>query len=121
MCGFGGYLGSIRDGKPLLERMTAAIGHRGPDERGIFTAPGAGLGHVRLSIVGLGDGQQPMSNPSGELTIAFNGEIFNYVELRDELRARGRQFRTSSDTEVILHLYEEMGEDCLSLLNGDFA
>ncbi|RVI46933.1 asparagine synthase (glutamine-hydrolyzing), partial [Sinorhizobium meliloti] len=121
MCGFGGYLGSIRDGKPLLERMTAAIGHRGPDERGIFTAPGAGLGHVRLSIVGLGDGQQPMSDPSGELTIAFNGEIFNYVELRDELRARGRRFRTSSDTEVILHLYEEMGEDCLSLLNGDFA
>lgn len=121
MCGFGGYLGSIRDGKPLLERMTAAIGLRGPDERGIFTAPGAGLGHVRLSIVGLGDGQQPMSDPSGELTIAFNGEIFNYVELRDELRARGRRFRTSSDTEVILHLYEEMGEDCLSLLNGDFA
>lgn len=62
-----------------------------------------------------------MSDPSGELTIAFNGEIFNYVELRDELRARGRRFRTSSDTEVILHLYEEMGEDCLSLLNGDFA
>ncbi|WP_324764595.1 asparagine synthase (glutamine-hydrolyzing) (plasmid) [Sinorhizobium meliloti] len=121
MCGLGGYLGSIRDGKPLLERMTAAIGHRGPDERGIFTVPGAGLGHVRLSIVGLGDGQQPMSDPSGELTIAFNGEIFNYVELRDDLRARGRRFRTSSDTEVILHLYEEMGADCLSLLNGDFA
>ncbi|WP_027998479.1 asparagine synthase (glutamine-hydrolyzing) [Sinorhizobium arboris] len=121
MCGFGGYLGSIRDGKPLLERMAAAIGHRGPDERGIFTTPGAGLGHVRLSIVGLGDGQQPMSDPSGELTIAFNGEIFNYVELRDELRAKGRRFRTASDTEVILHLYEELGEDCLSLLNGDFA
>ncbi len=62
-----------------------------------------------------------MSDPSGELTIAFNGEIFNYVELRDDLRARGRRFRTSSDTEVILHLYEEMGADCLSLLNGDFA
>ena len=121
MCGFSGYLGSIRDGRVLLERMTAAIAHRGPDEHGIFTTPEAGLGHVRLSIVGLGDGQQPMSDASGDLTIAFNGEIFNYVELRDELRARGRRFRTSSDTEVILHLYEEMGENCVSVLNGDFA
>ncbi|APG95050.1 asparagine synthase (glutamine-hydrolyzing) [Sinorhizobium americanum] len=121
MCGFSGYFGSIRDGRALLETMTAAIAHRGPDEQGIFTAPEAGLGHVRLSIVGLGDGQQPMSDASGELTIAFNGEIFNYVELRDELRARGRRFRTSSDTEVILHLYDEMGEACVSLLNGDFA
>lgn len=101
--------------------MTAAIAHRGPDEHGIYIAPQAGLGHVRLSIVGLGDGQQPMPDASGELTIAFNGEIFNYVELRDELRARGRRFRTSSDTEVILHLYDEMGEDCVSVLNGDFA
>ncbi|OAP39844.1 asparagine synthetase B [Sinorhizobium glycinis] len=121
MCGFSGYFGSIRDGRPLLGRMTAAIAHRGPDEQGIFTSPEAGLGHVRLSIVGLGDGQQPMSDASGELTIAFNGEIFNYVELRDELRAKGRRFRTSSDTEVILHLYDEMGEECVSLLNGDFA
>ncbi|TCN33297.1 asparagine synthase (glutamine-hydrolyzing) [Sinorhizobium americanum] len=121
MCGFSGYFGSIRDGRALLETMTAAIAHRGPDEQGVFTAPEAGLGHVRLAIVGLGDGQQPMSDASGELTIAFNGEIFNYVELRDELRARGRCFRTSSDTEVILHLYEEMGDDCVSLLNGDFA
>lgn len=121
MCGFGGYFGSIRDGRALLESMTAAIAHRGPDEQGIFTAPEAGLGHVRLSIVGLGDGQQPMSDASGELTIAFNGEIFNYVELRDELRAKGHRFRTSSDTEVILHLYDEMGENCVSLLNGDFA
>ncbi|MCZ4090876.1 asparagine synthase (glutamine-hydrolyzing) [Sinorhizobium psoraleae] len=121
MCGFGGYFGSVPDGRALLEKMTAAIAHRGPDEEGVFTAPQAGLGHVRLSIVGLGDGQQPMSDATGELTIAFNGEIFNYVELRDELRAKGRRFRTSSDTEVILHLYEEMGEDCVSRLNGDFA
>ncbi|MDK1492347.1 asparagine synthase (glutamine-hydrolyzing) [Sinorhizobium sp. 7-81] len=121
MCGFGGYFGSVPDGRVLLEKMTAAIAHRGPDEEGVFTAPQAGLGHVRLSIVGLGDGQQPMSDATGELTIAFNGEIFNYVELRDELRAKGRRFRTSSDTEVILHLYDEMGEDCVSRLNGDFA
>lgn len=121
MCGFGGYFGAVRDGRALLERMTAAIAHRGPDEQGLFTAQDAGLGHARLSIVGLGDGQQPMSDATGELTIAFNGEIFNYVELREQLRAKGHRFRTSSDTEVILHLYDEMGEDCLSVLNGDFA
>lgn len=121
MCGFGGYFGLVRDGRALLERMTAAIAHRGPDGQGFFTAKAAGLGHARLSIVGLGDGQQPMSDATGELTIAFNGEIFNYVELREQLRAKGRQFRTSSDTEVILHLYDEMGEDCVSMLNGDFA
>lgn len=121
MCGFGGYFGTVRDGRALLERMTAAIAHRGPDEQGFFTARTAGLGHARLSIVGLGDGQQPMSDASGELTIAFNGEIFNYVELRDQLRAKGRVFRTSSDTEVILHLYDEMGDDCVTVLNGDFA
>lgn len=121
MCGFGGYFGTVRDGRALLERMTAAIAHRGPDARGVFTATTAGLGHARLSIVGLGDGQQPMSDASGDLTIAFNGEIFNYVELREQLRAKGRRFRTASDTEVILHLYDEMGEDCVSAFNGDFA
>lgn len=121
MCGFGGYFGAVRDGRALLERMTAAIAHRGPDEQGFFTAEVAGLGHARLSIVGLEDGQQPMSDATGELTIAFNGEIFNYVELREQLRAKGRQFRTASDTEVILHLYDEIGEDCVSALNGDFA
>ncbi|CCV07362.1 putative asparagine synthetase protein [Mesorhizobium metallidurans STM 2683] len=121
MCGFGGYFGSIRDAEALLTRMIAAIAHRGPDEHGKFVAPDAGLGHARLSVVGIGDGQQPMSDVSGDLTIAFNGEIFNYVELRQGLLAKGRRFRTSSDTEVILQLYDEMGEDCLSLLNGDFA
>ncbi|RVA00206.1 asparagine synthetase B, partial [Mesorhizobium sp. M7A.F.Ca.US.001.02.1.1] len=121
MCGFSGYFGTVRDGRALLERMTAAIAHRGPDEQGFFTTKAAGLGHARLSIVGLGDGQQPMSDATGDLTIAFNGEIFNYVELREQLRAKGRHFRTTSDTEVILHLYDEMGEDCVSALNGDFA
>ncbi|TIM09695.1 asparagine synthase (glutamine-hydrolyzing) [Mesorhizobium sp.] len=121
MCGFGGYFGSIRDAEALLARMTAAIAHRGPDEQGKFVAADAGLGHARLSVIGIGDGQQPMSDVSGNLTIAFNGEIFNYLELREGLIAKGRRFRTSSDTEVILHLYDEMGEDCLSLLNGDFA
>ncbi|TIP25774.1 MAG: asparagine synthase (glutamine-hydrolyzing) [Mesorhizobium sp.] len=121
MCGFGGYFGSIRDAEALLARMIAAIAHRGPDEQGKFVAADAGLGHARLSVIGIGDGQQPMSDVSGNLTIAFNGEIFNYLELREGLIAKGRRFRTSSDTEVILHLFDEMGEDCLSLLNGDFA
>ncbi|MEI2298179.1 asparagine synthase (glutamine-hydrolyzing) [Ensifer sp. MJa1] len=121
MCGYGGYFGPVADAETLLGRMISAIAHRGPDEHGVFVAPEVGLGHARLSIVGLGDGQQPMSDATGDLTIAFNGEIFNYVELREELRAKGRQFRTSSDTEVILHLYEVMGEECLSVLNGDFS
>lgn len=121
MCGFSGYLGDVPNGASLLARMTSAIAHRGPDERGTFTSEGIGLGHARLSIVGLGDGQQPMSDVSGSLTIAFNGEIFNYVELRDELRAKGYVFRTSSDTEVILYLYAELGDACVTALNGDFA
>lgn len=124
MCGFGGYFGdgvAPHEAQPLLQRMVAAIAHRGPDEQGIFTAPSLGLGHVRLSIVGLGDGQQPMTHSSGDFTIVFNGEIFNYVELRETLKAQGHVFRTGSDTEVILHLYERMGLDCMSLLNGDFA
>jgi asparagine synthase (glutamine-hydrolysing) len=121
MCGFNGYLGDVPEGTTLLARMTDAIAHRGPDERGLFTGEGIGLGHARLSVIGLGDGQQPMSDASGALTIAFNGEIFNYVELRDQLRAKGHVFRTSSDTEVILQLYAEMGDDCVTALNGDFA
>ncbi len=107
--------------------MGKVLVHRGPDDRGIFVAPaegrevGAGLSHVRLSIVGGADSAQPMLSADGSIAVAFNGEIFNYVELREELRARGRNFRTGGDTEVILHLYEEMGEACLSRLNGDFA
>ena len=124
MCGFGGYFG---DGvapplaRPLIDQMIASIAHRGPDEQGIYTAPSIGLGHARLSIVGLGDGQQPMSHADGDFTIVFNGEIFNYVELRQQLISQGHVFRTGSDTEVILHLYQRVGPDCLSMLNGDFA
>ena len=101
--------------------MAAAIAHRGPDGQGVFAAPGVGLAHVRLSIVGLADGQQPMTSADGRFTIVFNGEIFNYVELRDDLKARGIVFRTGSDTEVLLQLYALHGKDCLSRLNGDFA
>ncbi|WP_163270761.1 asparagine synthase (glutamine-hydrolyzing) [Chelativorans alearense] len=124
MCGFGGYFGSgvaPAEAKPLLERMASAVAHRGPDESGVAAFANAGLCHTRLSIVGLSDGQQPMSIGHGRLSIAFNGEIFNYVELREALRSRGRVLHTSSDTEVILHLYDEKGPDCLADLNGDFA
>ena len=124
MCGFAGYFGDTPDGgtgEPLLVRMVRAIGHRGPDENGHFVADGCGLGHARLSIVGLGDGRQPMTLTDGGPTVAFNGEIFNWVELRRDLEARGRRFRTSSDTEVLLHLWDVHGEDFLPLLNGDFA
>jgi asparagine synthase (glutamine-hydrolysing) len=101
--------------------MAQAIAHRGPDGQGTFAAQGVGLAHVRLSIVGLGDSHQPMASEDGDLVIAFNGEIFNYVELRQDLIARGCRFRTGGDTEVLLQLYAHYGDDCLSRLNGDFA
>src|SRR5205823_1977701 len=80
-----------------------------------------GLGHARFSIIDLASGQQPMSNEDGSIWISFNGEIFNYIELAKGLADRGHVFRTQSDTETIIHLYEEMGPDCVNELNGDFA
>ncbi len=124
MCGIAGYFGTPDATLPprlLLRRMTDAIVHRGPDASGVFVGDGAGLGHARLSIIDLATGQQPMSNADGTVWLSFNGEIFNYVELRHDLIARGHRFRTDSDTEVILHLYEERGADCVDAFNGDFA
>jgi asparagine synthase (glutamine-hydrolysing) len=124
MCGIAGFFGRPGAGMPartLLRRMIGAIAHRGPDAQDFFVGDEMGLGHARLSILDLQTGQQPMANANKSLWISFNGEIFNYVELRDELIARGRRFATHSDTEVILQLYEEMGPECVTLLNGDFA
>ena len=124
MCGIAGYFGdgvAPADAVPLLSGMADALAHRGPDDSGIYTDRDIGLTHRRLSIVGLADGHQPMLDGSDNLVISYNGEIFNYVELRARLIAGGRRFRTQSDTEVILHLYDEMGLDCLHELNGDFA
>ena len=101
--------------------MLAMIRHRGPDEFGIYLDGPAGLGSARLSIIDLSTGQQPIANEDGRLWIVFNGEIFNYLELRPELESRGHRFRTSSDTEVLLHAYEEFGPECLQRLNGQFA
>ncbi len=101
--------------------MLAMIRHRGPDEFGIYLDEHIGLGGARLSIIDLSGGQQPITNEDQSLWIMFNGEIFNYVELRPELEARGHQFSTNTDTEVILHLYEDLGTECLKHLIGQFA
>ncbi|HEX5632995.1 MAG TPA: asparagine synthase (glutamine-hydrolyzing) [Gemmatimonadales bacterium] len=103
----------------LLEAMADVIRHRGPDDAGQFVDGHVGFQHRRLSIIDLEGGHQPMT--SGPLTIVFNGEIYNYVELREELRAKGHPFRTASDTEVILRAYAEWGEECVARLNGMFA
>ncbi|HVK18922.1 MAG TPA: asparagine synthase (glutamine-hydrolyzing) [Fimbriiglobus sp.] len=124
MCGIAGYHGRMPGGvspRAVLGRMVASIRHRGPDEQGYHIDEGVGLGHARLSIIDLSGGQQPLCNEDGTVWVTFNGEIFNYVELQAELRERGHVFRTSSDTEVIAHLYEEMGPACVEKFNGDFA
>ncbi len=121
MCGL---VAMIRlDGRPAgaddLERMSATIRHRGPDDEGVYLAGPVGLAHRRLSIIDLATGHQPMG--ADGITVVFNGEIYNYVELREELKRRGHAFRTTSDTEVLLRLYLEFGVDCVSRLNGMFA
>src|SRR5512137_1149095 len=125
MCGIAGVL-TLREGMPppALDDLTAMVGalrHRGPDEFGLYRDRRAGLGHARLSIIDLATGQQPLSNEDGTLWIAFNGEIFNYLELREELVALGHRFRTRSDTEVIVHAWEAWGEDAFRRFNGQFA
>src|ERR1051325_3359891 len=124
MCGIAGIV-NLAEADPIgeqdLRRMLGMIRHRGPDQFGIYLDRFAGLGNARLSIIDLSTGQQPISNEDGTLWIVFNGEIFNYVELRPELEARGHRLATNSDTEVLLHAYEEWGPKCLERLNGQFA
>lgn len=125
MCGIAGIV-NLRDDLPapervLVARMVAAMRHRGPDEFGLYLDGRAGLGHARLSIVDLAGGQQPMATADGTLVVVFNGEIFNHVELREELTALGHSFRTRSDTEVILHAWRAWGEACLDRFNGQWA
>jgi asparagine synthase (glutamine-hydrolysing) len=123
MCGVAGIvaLGGAPPTRAELERMASALSHRGPDELGTYRDAHAGLAHARLSIIDLAGGQQPLSNEDGTLWIAYNGEIFNYVELAAELAARGHVFRTRSDTEVIVHAYEEWGDAAWARLNGQWA
>jgi len=115
MCGIAGLLNL--NGAPVaresLHGMMRMLTHRGPDDTGFHVESGVGLAHARLSIIDLAGGHQPMCNEDSSLWITFNGEVFNYLELREDLLSRGHKFATQSDTEVILHLYEEKGEDCL--------
>ena len=104
-----------------LEMMLGMIRHRGPDEAGIYRDEQTGLGTVRLSIIDVEGGTQPISNEDGTVWVVFNGEIFNHPELRKDLESRGHRFSTASDTEVIVHLYEEYGPECVTLFNGQFA
>lgn len=124
MCGIAGAL-SLKGTSPLepstLRRMLTLLHHRGPEVAGVYSDGPVALGHARLSIIDLAGGLQPIANEDETLWVIVNGEVFNYIELREELRAHGHRFRTGSDSEVILHLYEEMGPALLERLNGQYA
>src|ERR1044072_5786656 len=129
MCGIAGFidLWSTRVKRERAERasvlanMCQVIRHRGPDDEGTFIKDGVALGMRRLSIIDLAGGHQPISGEDGSVTIVFNGEIYNFLELKPKLQARGHTFKTDSDTEAIVHAYEEFGPACLDHLRGMFA
>jgi asparagine synthase (glutamine-hydrolysing) len=124
MCGIVGIFdtrGAREIDRALLRRMNETQHHRGPDEGDIYTEPGVGFGHRRLSVIDLASGQQPMFNAAGDVGVVFNGEIYNYRELTAELEKLGYQFRTNSDTEAIVHAWEAWGEQCVHRLRGMFA
>lgn len=127
MCGINGIALSSRSGRQVnidaLERMRDVIRHRGPDDDGVFVEPSGrvGLGHRRLSIVDVAAGHQPMMNEDGSLHITYNGEVYNHADYRESLESKGHVYRSHCDTETILHLYEEFGEQCVNHLRGMFA
>src|SRR4030043_219245 len=130
MCGIVGFLTSKAGNIPeyeILKKMRDVLIHRGPDDVGEYIrplnekGPFVFLGHRRLSIIDLAGGHQPLSNEDGTVWVIFNGEIYNFKELREELKGRGHQFRTHSDTEVIAHAYEEYKENCFRYFSGMFA
>jgi len=122
VCGICGVYAPTGDAdESLLRRMNAIQHHRGPDSEGYATFPGVGLAVKRLKIIDLATGDQPISNEDGSVTVVYNGEIYNFLELRDRLTENGHRFRTQSDTEVLVHLYEDKGEKFLDDLNGMFA
>lgn len=124
MCGIAGMIdlcGRREMDRGTLQRMADAIWHRGPDEEGFFHSPGVSLASRRLSIVGLADGQQPIYNEDGSVVVVFNGEIFDHPEQREILEARGHRFATHTDTEVLVHLWEEHGEAMFEHLDGQYA
>ena len=121
MCGIVGQVGPAAGGREQLLKMMGMLAHRGPDEAGWLVADGLAMGHLRLSILDLEHGQQPMSTPDGRFWVTFNGEIFNYVEIRQDLERAGYIFRTRCDTEVLLNAYREWGARCLDRFNGQWA
>ncbi len=124
MCGIVGKLfldGQQPVDRDLVDRMLAVIVHRGPDGQGKYFSGPVGLGHRRLAIIDLSTGDQPMTNENRTIWLVYNGEIYNFQELREELIRKGHVFRSTSDTEVIIHLYEEYGTECVSRLRGMFA
>ena len=124
MCGILGILNFNNENlnKDLVIRMRDTMYHRGPDGAGIFLNGSIALGHRRLAIIDLSEtGHQPMSNEDKTVFIVFNGEIYNYIELREELKKKGHKFHSTSDTEVIIHQYEEDGEQCVNKFNGMFS
>ncbi|MCU4173903.1 asparagine synthase (glutamine-hydrolyzing) [Carboxylicivirga sp. N1Y90] len=126
MCGIAGFANTsslldLDGSESVLNGMLNRIQHRGPDEMGLYLSNACCMGNVRLSIVDLAHGQQPLRNKLGNLWIAYNGEVYNHLELRQQLLQKGHVFRTDCDTEVVLHMYEEYGSECLKQLNGQFA
>lgn len=124
MCGLVGIFNTRSRDEPdrgLLQRMNEAQFHRGPDEGGLHVEPAVGLGHRRLAIIDLAEGQQPLSNEDGSVIVVYNGEIYNFAELAEELKQAGHSFRTRSDTEVIVHAWEAWGEACVERFRGMFA
>ena len=124
MCGIAGMVYSDKERQvPAVEvrQMCDQIIHRGPDDEGVYAKGHVGLGMRRLSIIDLSTGHQPIHNEDQKVWIVFNGEIYNFPELRPDLEARGHKFYTNTDTEVIVHLYEEYGADCVKKLRGMFA
>ncbi len=121
MCGIAGYISDTKPTKKILKSMTDRIAHRGPDAEGFFLDDHAALGHRRLSIIDLSTGDQPIFNENKDIAIIFNGEIYNYVELREELKKKNHKFYTSTDTEVLVHGYEEWGHELTKKLRGMFA
>ncbi len=123
MCGIAGFIRGEGQGadRAIVERMTATLSHRGPDGAGYYCDGPVALGHRRLSIIDVGGGAQPMSNEDDTVWVSYNGELYNELELRAELEAKGHRYRTASDTESLVHLYEEEGVDFVRRLNGMFA
>ena len=121
MCGIAGVVNAAGIEPDHVRKMIDLVHHRGPDEQGVERLGPAVVGHVRLAVVDPENGHQPMSNEDGTVWVSFNGEIYNYVELREELKSRGHRFKSRCDTEVLVHLWEEEGEKMLERLIGMFA